>query len=358
MSDPVKTIVRRGRKILVVDFTYVDERGRRQRYRRDAQAATKTGAREEARRLMDRAARTGSPFVKQPAKATCLGAFVDAVYRPHFLPSKRPGTQERYESVLELHVLPFFGDTPLDDIDGMSVRRFDTYLRDKGITSPRQYVSVLRAVLRAAVHAGELAEMPRNLPTYRQSKKIPECPTAEDVRLLLEHCGESWLRVAVALMAYAGLRVSEARALEVRDVDLEKATLYVRRNYSGDKNGGVKLDTTKDSEHRPVPINGLLQPFLVAAVRSKLPTAPLLLTGDGNVPRRQHVTDRLKRTQRRNGLRVHGPHQLRHYFTTALLDVAHPDAVMQLTGHADLKTLARYAHATRQDLVDAVAKLT
>jgi integrase len=355
MSDSVKSVKRRGRKVLVIDFTYVDAYGRRQRYRRDAQAATVTGARDEARRLMDRAARTGCPFLADGASAKTVASFVADTYRTHFLPSTRPGTQERYTSILELHVLPFFGDTALDEIDAMALRRFETYLRDRQITSVRHYASVVRAVLRAAVQAGELAEMPQNLPAYPQSKKIPECPTAEDVRLLLEHAGESWLRAAVALMAYAGLRVSEARALEIRDIDLERDVLYVRRNFSGDKNGGVKLDSTKDSEHRhgadqrPAPT----APGRSGAAQASHGAAP----ADGGRQRAQEAARRRPAEARPAAQR---PARSRAAPAPALLHdgaATHPEAVRQLTGHGDLKTLARYAHATRQDVVDAVGKL-
>jgi site-specific recombinase XerD len=53
---------------------------------------------------------------------------------------------------------------------------------------------------------------------------------------------------------------------------------------------------------------------------------------------------------------MYSPHKLRHFFASNLL--ARGAHMRQLTGHSELKVLARCAHANRQDLIDAVNKLT
>ena len=57
---------RRGKRILVLDIGYRKPDGSWARYRRDSEAATKTAAREEERRIRDRIAKTGSPFDTPP----------------------------------------------------------------------------------------------------------------------------------------------------------------------------------------------------------------------------------------------------------------------------------------------------
>jgi integrase len=51
-------------------------------------------------------------------------------------------------------------------------------------------------------------------------------------------------------------------------------------------------------------------------------------------------------------------HDLRHFFVTGLFRVGVPANVAQaLAGHRDLATTQRYAHATNDDLVAAIALL-
>lgn len=352
----VKRVVRRGETRLVIDFYYTDSDGKRQRYRRDAEAKAVAAARAEAQRLVDRAAATGDPYPRE--RGWTLGQFVERTYVPLYLRRLRPGTQQRYATILRLQVLPYFSSTLLDEIDGPMVRRFDAWLQtEHRIKSPRHIVSMLRAVLRAAVDSGDLEEFPAKLPTYRQARKLPSCPTLAEIQLLVEHTS-GWLRTAVALMAYAGLRVSEARALRVLDVDLGRNVVYVRRTFSGDKNGGEIIDQTKGGDQRAVPIAEMLRPYLVGAVSDKLPHAPVLVTGDGRIPRRQHVYDRLVRAAKRAGLEPVGPHKSRHAFCSSLLrGGASVEAVRVLAGHSDLRTTSRYLHAERGDLRSAVASL-
>lgn len=174
--------------------------------------------------------------------------------------------------------------------------------------------------------------------------------------LLLEHCN-GWLRGAVALMAYAGLRTSEAAALAAGDINFVENIVTVSRTYSGD-GAAAQLTETTGSADRIVPVNAALRSVVVEACRGKLPTAPVLLTEDGNVPRRQHVYDRLVRTQRRAGLPQHGGHALRHFFCSRLLaSGANAEVVRVLAGHRDLRTTQRYLHTASAEHVAAVARL-
>src|SRR5829696_605515 len=63
----VRQETRRGKRFLVIDIPYRKLDGSWARYRRDSEAATKTAAREEERRIRDRIARTGFPFEEKEA---------------------------------------------------------------------------------------------------------------------------------------------------------------------------------------------------------------------------------------------------------------------------------------------------
>ena len=80
---------------------------------------------------------------------------------------------------------------------------------------PRGQVNFVRTVLRAAVESGALAAMRSFPPSARQGRKLPDAPSDEEVHVMLAHA-HGWLRAAIALGAFAGMRSGEVRALLVR----------------------------------------------------------------------------------------------------------------------------------------------
>ncbi len=340
--------VRGGRPRLVIDFRYRDNEGKSQRFRRDAAVQTATAARAEAARLMALAARTGSPF-EAPGPPT-FEIFVEEQYRTLFMPRLRPGTRIRYDGIFRQGVAEHFGPLRLDQLGPQEVRRYAAGLLERGV-SPRGHVDLVAGVLRAAVECGHLAEMPK-LPRYKPNEKLPDAPTVEEVTNMLE-CAEGWLRVAVALAVYAGLRQGEVRGLKVGDIDFASGLLYVRRAFSEDE----LVATPKGKRDRVVPLAWELRQIIAPAVKDRLPGA-FVVVDKGNVPRRQQVLHQLKRLQTAYGLRERSFHSLRHFFCSRLLQTgASVEAVRVLAGHRELKTTERYLHATDAELVRAVGRL-
>ncbi|MBI2392157.1 MAG: tyrosine-type recombinase/integrase [Deltaproteobacteria bacterium] len=169
---------------------------------------------------------------------------------------------------------------------------------------------------------------------------------------MLSH-STGWLRIAVALATYAGLRCGEVRALEVQDVDLQTDLLRVRRAFAENE-----VLTPKSGHERVVPIASELRSILVEAVRAKLPRARVVPNERGHTPTRQAVLTALKRMQERHELRTRSFHSLRRAFCSGLFrGGASVAAVRLLAGHSDLATTQRCVHASAGDLAAAVAKL-
>jgi integrase len=342
----VRTVARRGRRVLVIDFRYTDQHGVRRRFKRDAASQVLHAARAEADRLQRLAAETGSPEAAPPA-SMILQAFVDDRWRPLYGPRYRPGTLERYEALLGQGLLEQLGSKRLADIDGPCVRAFlagvasQPSKRTGRTVQTRPHHDFVRTLLRAAKDLGELAELPGDLPPRpRPAKKLPDAPPLEEIQQTLA-LAVGWLRVAIALGIYAGLRSGEIRALQVRDVDLGQGVLRIRRTLSGD----VEC-APKGNKDRNVPIVPELDPIMREAIRRKLPKARVVLTSEGETPTRQSIWTRLDALQKAHGLPHRSVHQLRHGFCTwtlrAGIDV---ESVRILAGHTDLATTQRYVHA-------------
>lgn len=344
----VRRVRRRGTTRWQIDFSYLDDAGRERRYRRDARVQTAAGARAEAARLHAVAVTTGRLEPKR--QAPTLAGFVHNQFEALFMPRYRMSTRARYVGLLR-DLVKTLGSRRLDDIGAPEARALAAELACRAI-SVKPHLVMLKTVLRAAHEVGGLDELPKLPRLYKESRKLPDCPSRDDVARMLDGA-TGWARVAIALAANAGLRLGEVRALEVRDVDTEQLALHVRRSLSENE-----LVTPKSGHERFVPVTRMLCTVLDEATRSKLPKARVITTAAGTTPRRSLVLRKFKALQHKLGLPGWSFHSLRHHFISELVRAgASVEAVRLLAGHSKLDVTQRYVHARAHDLRSAVANL-
>jgi integrase len=335
---------RAGKTRWIIDFRYTDTDGRRQRFRRDASVQLRDPAYKEALQYMQRAMETGDPEVPTKPTVMTFHDFVEERWKNFFLPRHRPATRERYEALLGQGIDDRFGPLRLDEIGAMEVRPYAVELQARGVQS-WPHTSLVSAILRAAVEAGALKEMPKLPPHGKKRRKLPDCPDIEEVEATLQVATPLWLKTAIALGVYAGLRSGEIRALEVCHIDLKRDLLMVKQALSANE-----VCSPKSGRERVVPIGPELRPILVEAIKDKLPHARVVLTTRGTTPSRQNLLSRLHRVQEKHGLQTRTVHQLRHAFCTWLLQHgADVELVRVIAGHEDIKTTSQYLHARVED---------
>jgi integrase/recombinase XerD len=151
-------------------------------------------------------------------------------------------------------------------------------------------------------------------------------------------------RALLETLYAAGLRVSEATALDLDDVDLD--------------DGAVRA-FGKGAKERLVPLGrsarGALEAYLVRgrpALASPRSGPALFLNAQGTRLTRQGCWKILRRHAKRAGLESHvSPHVLRHSFATHLLaGGADIRSVQELLGHASLATTQVYTKVTQERL--------
>ncbi len=348
-NGDVRRIKRNGRVHWVVDFFWFDRSGRQHRYRRDARVQTRDGALVEARALQERAWREGT-LSERPAVPT-VREFVEGLFRSTRMPTFRPATRTRYEALLRQGLLAHFGGLRLDELGPHNVHAYAAKLAERGVQAKGPVV-LLRTIARAALDLGLIDAMPTIPRVWKDSRKLPDAPPREEVERLIASATK-WLRTAIALAAFAGLRSGEVRAIEVGDVDLAPGRIVVRHAMSD-----RVITTPKSGHERIVPIAPALRPILEDALRGKLPKARLLTTAHGTTPPRQHVLIRLNALEDRLGMKRWTFHQLRHHFCTSLLQGgAHLETVRVLAGHSSVTMTQRYVHATSGELERAIARI-
>jgi len=152
-------------------------------------------------------------------------------------------------------------------------------------------------------------------------------------------------RALVALLVYAGLRVSEACSLRVSDVELRE------------RSGLVRVRSGKGGRWREVPLNAAARRELSAYLREHR-GGEWLFPGKGGSLTPRAAQKLVSWYGRLAGIPNLTPHVLRHTFCKQLVDAGESlDRVAVLAGHASLDATARYTRPSLSDLEKAVGRL-
>lgn len=186
----------------------------------------------------------------------------------------------------------------------------------------------------------------------RRARRLPSVLSRDQMARLLSqpNSGDPLSlrdRALLELMYACGLRISEAAALQVGDVDLEEGMLRARG---------------KGSKERIVPVGR----HAIAALRTYQSLGRPALVGDkvqgalfvnarGGAISRQGLYKVVMRHAAKAGLADRmSPHTMRHSFATHVLaggcDLR---ALQEMLGHADLATTQIYTHLSNERLKDA-----
>lgn len=269
------------------------------------------------------------------------------------------GDLERFSSFWESE----FGETPaaktpLPKIDTLAVRSHLASLHRANLSnrSIARHLSTLRSFFRWACREGYLERNPaKGLPSPRTPRSLPRALTLPDTTALLESEDDDGFpereRALFELLYATGLRVSEAAALDVDDVDL--TTRMLKAQGKGRKERIVPFGEEAEEALRAyMPARGARR-----GRTPRLPTdssEPLFVNARGGRLTTRSMARALKRRLRAAGLPEEiSPHALRHTFATHLLQAgADLRAIQELLGHASLSTTQKYTHLDAARLKD------
>lgn len=177
-------------------------------------------------------------------------------------------------------------------------------------------------------------------------------PTDAEVGAILEAADDAF-RAFVALCAFAGLRLGEAAAVQVGDVDFLRRTLTVARQTQRAGGGEVEIRAPKYGSERTVYLAPSLVDMLASHVAAhcggsaETSSARWLFPAmDGGPITSNTIGPRWRRTLVAAGVAGVRLHDLRHFYASGLIaagcDVV---TVQRALGHASATTtLSTYAH--------------
>ncbi len=196
--------------------------------------------------------------------------------------TRAPKTVAGYRSLLDVLVLPRWGDVPLRDVtfeglqqwvSGLSVRG-STRFEGKGLSASRviQAHQVVSQVLRYAVKAKHLPANPA------EGIELPRKPEVEQRYLTHEQLhrlavASGRFRTLVLVLGYCGLRFGEAAALRVDDVNLTARRIRVRRSATNVTGTGLVEGPTKNHSARTVPVPQFLAPLIATEIEAEATTS-------------------------------------------------------------------------------------
>lgn len=163
---------------------------------------------------------------------------------------------------------------------------------------------------------------------------LPRAMRRTDVQAFLAVIDDVMDRALFLVLLRTGIRVGEALALTVADVDLAQATLVIRQ---GGKNCRGRIVYLAEDAHQA------LEAWLAA--RRNIPVARLFFTWESHRLTQQTVNARFHRYLDQAGIsRPYRPHDLRHTFATDLLNAGVSITTLQeLLGHVTIGVTQRYA---------------
>lgn len=268
-------------------------------------------------------------------------------------------------STMEYYKQRFAALKPLFDIDIRDLTVFDvqnfinSYSDGRSYSTVRGSVVLLRQACEKAIQANLIRQNPcdgAELPTVK--KKEVDCLSDIEVERLLR-CDERCCYYPLILfLLYSGVRVGEALALTVDNIDFRKKVIYIVRNqYRG------QMTTPKTyNSNRDIPLTADLEKIIRSAVSAGCDYNALVFKNTfGRMVDYHVLLTSWQRQQIACGFKyLHGLHSLRHTYASNLIhNGADTKTVSLLLGHKDISTtLNFYCHSDIKQKHDTVSLLS
>ena len=284
-----------------------------------------------------------------------------------------------YTNIVINHLIPYWGEKPLTDINEEQGQEYVLHLVSKGrldgngginVRSARDIVVVFKSILRDAARL-KMIPVPSfelHYPRTEYEHRIPVL--SKVIQTQLVEAVQNDLTPAssgILLSLYTGLRIGEVCALKWESIDLNEAVLQVKQTVqrvyiksSRDK-GSSKLvmGTPKTrTSRREIPLSKAL-----LAVLMRLPEAPgnsYLLTGTEHCMEVRTFRSYFQSFLDRHSIPRINFHALRHTFATRCIECgADAKTVSEILGHATIAmTMNLYVHPRVEQKRNCVELIT
>jgi integrase/recombinase XerD len=275
----------------------------------------------------------GSAVLHRTAEGGHMDKSIEQMTQDLAFAAYSPDTQEKYLKTVK--ALGSYFDRPVAELERDDLREYVEHLREQQTSVTWLKMHLAAIVFLFAKTLGREADV-SFVVWPKQYSPLPTVLSQDEVAAFLGALRHP-LYLAIAMVLYGtGLRLGEALALEVSDIDGARGVLRVRHG-KGNRAREVKLSPTlyqwlRDywSKERPP------RPYLFASRKTGRPPTP------------DAVRHAFAAAGEQAGLtKPVRPHVLRHSYATHLLDAGTDVRIIQaLLGHRSLQTTMRYARVS------------
>ena len=260
----------------------------------------------------------------------------------------REHTMRTKKCIVELKILPYFGNKRVNDITAADIRQWQNELIKMGY-SPTYLKTInnqLSAIFNYAVRYYDLKSNPCAKAGSMGKSKAEEMDfwTGEEFRKFIDSVMNKRLSyMAFMILYWTGMRLGELLALNPKDVDLEKRTISITKSYQrlGKKDVITPPKTPKSKRVITIP------EFLAADIKDYMDSLYDLQEDDRLFPiTKYYLEHEMQRGIKESGVKRIRVHDLRHSHASMLIELGFsPLEIANRLGHEKVETtLNTYAH--------------
>ena len=260
----------------------------------------------------------------------------------------REHTMRTKKYIVELKILPYFGNKRVNDITAADIRQWQNELIKMGY-SPTYLKTInnqLSAIFNYAVRYYDLKSNPCAKAGSMGKSKAEEMDfwTGEEFRRFIDSVMNKRLSyMAFMTLYWTGMRLGELLALNPKDVDLEKRTIVITKSYQrlGKKDVVSPPKTPKSKRVITIP------EFLAADIKDYMDSLYDLQEDDRLFPiTKYYLEHEMQRGIKESGVKRIRVHDLRHSHASMLIELGFsPLEIANRLGHEKVETtLNTYSH--------------
>lgn len=276
-----------------------------------------------------------------------------------------PNTQRRWDSIIRIHIEPFFKDTLLEDITINKYKTFIQHIYKLNLAdgTKEEILNKSNAALKDAYYCKEIKEniVDFAFPNNKKKKKVEEFMldensiyNQEEIKLILKKVkSKPSLFLALSTYIYTGVRFGEMAGLLWESVDFKNKTIKIQNNLQY-INGKYILGPPKNYMIRTISIpDTLVELYKKESIHQKELKLQGLLPKEFNFV---HLNARYNRWNSStfcaaykrlidsiDNLRYIPAHNFRHAHATFLLtDGVDVNTVSKRLGHKNINTTIKY----------------
>ena len=293
---------------------------------------------------------------KSTAKPDMMLKSLAANFLADYKSNRKLSSYKATEKNIRIHILPYLEDMPIDKITPLVIRQWQADINTLGISPSTIHAinTTFKTLLNFAVKYYNLPKNPFSTAGMQghvdRRTTFLEKTDWDKVNALI---GDKYDKALYNMLYCGGMRIGELLALTEQDIDFQKNTIHITKQFSADTKK-ISQPKTKTSI-RKITLPSYCMEYIQTYLNSLVTPMkyPFQLLTEPTINRR------LKKYCQSAGVNAVSVHQLRHSHASFLIKQGNipVNAIAQRLGHTPAMTLKTYAHVYKDQDAEIAAML-